>query len=180
MARDTSHDVVFASAFEAMDKMIGDDPAFRAEYATVTGVDLEKVKSPFPRTTWEKGLPLAAKKLFPDLSRDEALRALGRRTVDRYKEGVIGLALFAVLRVIGPMRALARTQRNFRTSNNYTECTLTERGPREVVLWLNEVDFAPYTVGVIEAGTELTGAKNVRVSIVGVENEGTNFLVTWE
>ena len=67
MARDTSHDVVFASAFEAMDKMIGDDPAFRAEYATVTGVDLEKVKSPFPRTTWEKGLPLAAKKLFPDI-----------------------------------------------------------------------------------------------------------------
>ncbi|MBL8916316.1 MAG: DUF2378 family protein [Archangium sp.] len=179
-ARDTSQDAVFASAFEAMDKLIGSDASFRAEFAAATGVNLARLESAYPRATWEKGLPIAARRLFPALPRDEALYALGQKTIDRYKEGVIGLALFALLRVIGPMRALARTRRNFRTANNYTECRLTVRGPKEVLMWMNELDFRAYTAGVVQAGTALTGAKNVKVEVQGVEGDGTNFLVTWE
>ncbi|MFT3706061.1 MAG: DUF2378 family protein [Archangium sp.] len=175
-----ANDVVFASAFEAMDKMIGSDAAFRAEFAAATGVNLGKLETAYPRTTWEKGLPIAARRLFPTMSRDEALYALGQKTIDRFKEGVIGLALFAVLRLIGPMRALARTRRNFRTANNYTECKLTVRGPKEVLMWMNEIEFAIYTAGVVQAGTALTGAKNVKCVVQGGDGEGTNFLVTWD
>jgi uncharacterized protein (TIGR02265 family) len=173
-------DVVFSSAFEAMDKLIGSDAGFRAEFAAATGVNLARLEAAYPRATWEKGLPIAARRLFPSMTRDEALYALGQKTIDRYKEGVIGLALFAVLRVIGPMRALARTRRNFRTANNYTECRLTERGPREVLMWMNEIEFAAYTAGVVQAGTALTGAKNVKCAVQGTEGDGTNFLVTWD
>lgn len=171
--------VVFASAVEAMGKILAVSPA-TYETATKLGFNFKKPETAYQRKTWEQLLPLASQGLFPKVSRAEALRSLGRLTVEHYGTGLVGSALFALLKLIGPMRAIHRTRRNFRTSNNYTECRITERSPREVLLWMNEIEFSDYTAGVLEAGIAAAGAKNVRVALQGVEGDGTNFLVTWD
>ena len=50
-----------------------------------------------------------------------------------YEKTLVGSALTAMLRVLGPKRTLERMTRNFRTANNYTEVTveaLAEKEPR--------------------------------------------------
>lgn len=171
--------VVFASAVEAMGKILAVSPS-TWEAAAKLGFNFKKPESAYPRKLWEKILPIASQGLFPNLSRTDALRSLGRLTIEHYGTGLVGSALFALLKLIGPMRAINRTRRNFRTSNNYTECRITEHGAKEVVMWMNEVEFNEYTAGVLEAGVTAAGAKNVRVVIQNVEGDGTNFLVTWD
>ncbi|MFO0597156.1 MAG: DUF2378 family protein [Myxococcaceae bacterium] len=172
--------VVFASAIEALARILEPHPEVRAKVAAA-GLDLVKQKAAIPRAQWDQAVLIAAKALHPGATTAEAQRQLGRLTIEHYGKGVIGSALFAMLKLIGPMRALGRTRRNFRTSNNYTECKLTERGPREVELWMNEnATVAEYTGGVVEAGVAAAGGKNARAVIQKSDAEGTTFVVTWD
>ena len=88
--------------------------------------------------------------------------------------------MFGVLKVIGPKKALARMERNFRSGNNYLRTRFTELGPREVELWFSHLHGQPgFSGGIIRAGGQLIGAKDLRVEVVRVEGDAGVFRVTW-
>ncbi|MBS2029532.1 MAG: DUF2378 family protein [Deltaproteobacteria bacterium] len=145
------------------------------------GLDLDKPFLPgYPFPTFVAAVRLTAQAAFPELPREQALYQLGRRLVDGYWETLVGKALLAVLKLIGPRRALLRTEKNFRSANNYTECRFKELGPSEFEMWLNEANGEPsYTAGIVSGGLEAAGARDAQVSVLAKQDDGTLFHVKW-
>ncbi len=147
------------------------------------GVDLTRPLLPaYPLQTWSDTLEIVALELEPHDSRLEALRKLGRLAVKGYRQTLIGKAAEQLARIIGPKRTLARLTQNFRTSDNYTETTLTELSPGRFELWMNDVFGKPsYMAGVIEEILEVAGAKEFAVvpGTVGPSGPCT-FQISWK
>ncbi|MBL8912432.1 MAG: DUF2378 family protein [Archangium sp.] len=84
------------------------------------GLDPTKKTLPaYPAQTSRDAVLLCAKALNPQLSEDDALFALGRRFVERYGESIMGSALAAAARMLGPKRMLNRVAVQFGNANNY-------------------------------------------------------------
>jgi uncharacterized protein (TIGR02265 family) len=91
------------------------------------GLDLDRPLLPaYPVRTWEAALVLAGRTLFPQVTPAEARFELGRLMIAHYDDTVLGKAVVAMGRLIGPRRTLERMTRNIRTSNNYVQSTLEE------------------------------------------------------
>ena len=151
------------------------------ESVRAAGLDLDKPLLPgYPFTTFVAVMRLTAQAAFPELPREQALYQLGRKLVDGYWETLVGKALLAVLKLIGPRRALLRTEKNFRSANNYTECRFTELGPAEFEMWMNEGEGEPsYTAGIVAAGLDAAGAHQAQVTMLAKKDGGTVFHVKW-
>lgn len=145
------------------------------------GLDLDRKLLPgYPQEVWTRLLRLAARSVHPDLSEEDGLALLGERLIDGYQETVVGRALFGALRLLGPQRVLERTQKNFRTGNNYTEVRTTLLRAGEMELWMNELDLARhFTRGTVLAGLRASGARNPGVNVLRFDREGTTYRVTW-
>lgn len=135
----------------------------------------------YPVEKWLSLMKAAAEVRSPDLSFAESIHALGRAFVDGYGETMIGKAMLAVLRVMGPNWALARLRRNLSTGSNFFESTAEERGPREVAVWLNRVTWPEWYFGILGRGLEYAGAKDVQVSLLSHDGagKGAKILVKW-
>ena len=147
------------------------------------GVDPRLPLAPaYPVEQWLQVMRAAAELRHPQLPLSEAMHRLGRTFVDGYGETMIGKAMLAVLRVMGPRWALDRFRRNLSTGSNFFETSVTERGPREVEVWLNRVTWPEWYFGLVQRGLEYAGAKNVETSLVAHEGpgKGATILVKWE
>jgi uncharacterized protein (TIGR02265 family) len=145
------------------------------------GLDLDhKLLPAYPFDTWVRCIGVAARELLPDKPDPEAWKRLGERMVEGYQETVMGGAMFALLKVLGPRRTLERAQKNFRSGNNYTEVKFTEVAPRVVDVWMNDTGLVSYfTQGMILAGMRLGGAPGVTVDILQTDERGTTYRVEW-
>lgn len=105
--------------------------------------------------------------------------SLGRAMFDSFGHTLLGKALLMV-RVLGPNRELQRMTRNLRTSNNYSDTKLTQKGPTAWELWINLVAFPHYYRGLVECGLQHSGAKNVQVEILShTPNGAAVLLIAW-
>lgn len=155
-------------------------PELEARLKDEAKVDLRDLEPAYPIERWLQALHLAAQTLYPELPRPEALEKLGEELVHGFFQTLVGRALHGVLTLIGPRRALARTERNLRSGNNYTECTLVELGPAHFELQLNEgTDLRHVTTGLVREGLVQAGAKDVRVSLLRASPEGAKWDVRW-
>lgn len=147
------------------------------------GVDLDKRLLPaYPRDTWARCIELCAPFGFPNERREVAWGRLGERMIDGYQETMIGRAMFSTLRLVGPRRMLQRAQKTFRSGNNYTEARLTELGPTQMDIWLNEVDevLRHFTQGLLLAGMRAGGALEPRVERVHADSLGMTLRASWK
>ncbi len=146
------------------------------------GVDLEKPLEPgYPHTTWTKCVQLTAQELFPGVPEDEALQRVGATLTRGYFDTLVGGALAAMLRVLGPARALKRMDRSLRSGNNYSESRVTELGPGKFTMWTNEAGPLRYNMmGVVRQGAEIAGAKNLQVRITHFDDDSTTFDLSWD
>lgn len=146
------------------------------------GVDLSRKFDPgYPFPRWEKCLVVVSEELFPSLPPDEALEEVGVLLTHGYFQTLMGSALAALLRVIGPARALKRMDRSLRTGNKYTEASVKELGPTRFEFWSNESGLAQFNlVGVLRAGAEISGARNLRTQIVKRDDEGVTIQLEWD
>jgi uncharacterized protein (TIGR02265 family) len=175
--------VVFRQALEGLLKIVPEgrmDAALRHEMLRA-GVDLARpLQTAYPMSTWVRFSEVLAAALFPGASITAAHRQLGRRFVEGYFQTFIGKALLPMLKLIGPRRALLRTDRNFRSANNYTEAKFEEKNPSEFIMWINEVDTVPdYTAGIVESGVGAAGAVNPVVEVLSRHGDGCTFRVKW-
>lgn len=66
-------------------------------------------------------MDLGSSLLSPYAGAPERHFKLGRRMVDSCEDTMVARAVLAIIRIIGPKRALERMARNLRTTNNDTE-----------------------------------------------------------
>lgn len=137
------------------------------------GLDVERPLLPaYAVPVWRACLELQRRAVFPDDSLEEASRKQGVRYTDAYLERtLLGGALLAMLRVLGPRRAMERMTRNFRSGNNFSEATFTVTGPDTGTLWLNDIFSASphYIVGMLEQGLHRMGS---RLTLTPLKHEG--------
>lgn len=146
------------------------------------GVDPRAPLSPaYPVEVWLTLMKAAVEVNEPEAPFDEALERLGRKFVDGYGETMLGKAMLAVLRVMGPTWALSRLRRTLSTGSNFFESQLVERGAGEVELWINRVTWPAWYLGLVARGLERAGARNVQVSLLAHEgpSKPVTLLVKW-
>lgn len=146
------------------------------------GVNIHKPFNPaYTIETWQQTIELLARELYPTQSMGDAQKDLGRITLRGYGETLVGKALFAMLRIIGPVRAIERAARSYASTNNYTQVTLTRTGPNEYDFGINEKHTLPeYDMGVSEAMLEYLGVKDGRVTLVSKDAEGFTMHLSWK
>lgn len=179
----TDAPVVFGSSVEALARVVGPKltPALKARYAAL-GFDLGRPHPAYPYDAWVKALELTLSELYPGEPEERATFLLGRALFESYGTTMIGRALMQMLKVLGPRRALHRMARNLRTTNNYSDSRLTEQGERHAELWINKARFPEYFRGLLCAGLEFTGAREVQVTVKergALPDESVVFDVRW-
>lgn len=146
----------------------------------IEGLDLDAPLHPaYSFEKWCRFVALANEELHGGAI-EAGYQALGERVVDGFKDSLLGGAVFAVLKVIGPKRALHRLKQNFRAGNNYSEGTVSEVGPNHFEVWMNECgDIRHLTSGILLAGVRAAGAKDPRVAVKSFDDTGVTYSVTW-
>jgi uncharacterized protein (TIGR02265 family) len=81
--------------------------------------------------------------------------------------------------VLGPKRALARTTRNIRTANSYTEAELESLAPNHHRLRVNYVVHPGFYRGIIEGTCRYAGAKELHVTVAEFTNNSPIYDVKW-
>ena len=148
---------------------------------TQAGINLNKPLLPaYPAETWFRAQVIAAEELFSGDSINLAMRRLGEQFVEGFRETLMGRAVLALLKVIGPKAGLTRAARNFRSANNYTESRLTELTPTSFELWMNESGPNPYFyLGVITGGLRAAGVAEPIVEVGEFDGHACTYRVTW-
>jgi uncharacterized protein (TIGR02265 family) len=145
-------------------------------------LDLEKKLEPaISFAQWTRCLEITAQELAPHKSLEDGLEYVGLVLTRGYFDTLVGKALAGLLRIIGPMRGLKRMDRSLRSGNNFGEVKVTEKGPAHVEFWCNELGTARYhMLGLLKAGAEVCGAKNLRGSITRYDDQGVTFDLSWD
>ncbi|KFA90482.1 DUF2378 family protein [Archangium violaceum] len=145
------------------------------------GLDLDKKLLPaYPVEVWEQCLCLAARSLHPGKPEADAMRLLGERHIEGFSETMLGRALFGVLRLLNRKKRLARVRQNFRAGNNYQEVIITDVGPTEVDMWLNERGMLRHFKHGIVLGTgRCAGDLETTAVLRHFDDEGVTFRISW-
>ena len=173
--------LIFAQTFEGLLRSLGGNltPQLSAGLRQ-RGLDLSvSLRPAYPLRVWIEVLSFVARELHPGLAPDTAVAAVGRTFMDGYGETMVGRAMMAMMRLIGPRRTLERVTRQFRTGNNFSETKLSLVGATEYHLWVNEVQLAGWYVGILSRGLELAGGKEVKVELLQRDAGGGTFRVRW-
>lgn len=146
------------------------------------GLDLDRPLLPgYPARQFHKWVQIVATMLFPNLVPSEALRQIGQRATRGNEETVIGRAIVAALKLIGPKRTLQRLDRIFRNNNNYQNVAVSELTELSATVTIGQVFSIPtYYQGLLETGVQYTGALNPRVTLVSYENDIATIHMTWD
>jgi uncharacterized protein (TIGR02265 family) len=145
------------------------------------GLDVDKALRPgYPAADFHKWVEYIASAVYPDDKKDEAIRRIGHRAVSGLEEGLIGKALAAGLKLIGPRRALQRVERIFKNNNNYQVATLLELGERDARVRLSDVFGLPtYYQGLFESVVALIGARDTKVTLLASAGPGALLHIEW-
>jgi uncharacterized protein (TIGR02265 family) len=175
--------IVFAGTFEGFFRSLRDrlTPELKAKLRA-EGLDLDKKLAPgYPFEVWVRVVDVVAEGLYSGLSQAEAHWKLGEDFLRGFAETVIGRAMFGVLRLLGPMKAFARMERNWRSGSNYVETKFTALNPTCAEVWMTGVDGRPwFNAGIILEGGRQIGVKNLRVEIVRCVADEATYRVTWD
>lgn len=165
--------LVFLQTFEGLTRAYGSH--FDHELQTnfrLYGFDPERLLPAYPQQTFIEVLRLLARKLHPELEQNDAIRLTARGFMDGYDQTLVGKAMLAAIRIIGPRRTLERLTRQFRTGNNFSDTRLTQLGPTEFELWCNEVQLPGWYEGLVGRGLEIAGATDLTVHFVKRDDSG--------
>lgn len=176
--------LVWESAVEGLFiRGVGDrmTPALRDELRA-NGLDLNKRLPPgLPNAVWYACLNSAAKHLYPERARGEAMRALGHLTVEGIAHTFWGKAFAPAVHLLGPRRLLSRVPSQMRSTNNYATGVLTEVSPTELRLDVTDVGDVPEMLqGSLEQLASWAGAKGVQVTFAFDRPPTASYLIRWQ
>lgn len=144
------------------------------------GLDVAKMPPAIPARQMIPYMEIVASTAWPEQPRTEQLRLLGLCAIRGWQSGLLGSAASAMIRLIGPQRALTRLDRAFSTTNNYSRARTEFLGPKEALITVNDVQEMPtYWQGIFQAGVELLHLEGTVVIDHQMSPEAT-FRVTWK
>ncbi len=171
--------VVFGTSMEGIHRALTPPtPQEKAAFVKAGVVD-GRFASAYPLDQYMEILDACANSRFADAEPLERYTRVGRLFWAGYEKTLVGAALTALLRVLGPRRTLDRMTRNFRTANNYTECSVETLAPNHHFVRVNYVARPGFYLGIIESGCVRAGAKDLSVTFVESTNESPVFEVKW-
>lgn len=172
--------VVFAQSMEGLYRAL--TPHTQAEQAAFLRAGVkggDQFAAGYPIETWLELLDACASSRFAQLPELERYTAVGRLFFLGFEKTLMGSALLALLKVIGPRRMLERLTRNFRSANNFTVGTLTSLAPNHHRLHINFTARPGFYLGVIESGCQRAGAAGLSVAALETNAQGTTYEVKW-
>ncbi len=148
--------------------------------ASEAGVD-EKVSRPsYPFETLNAVIRVLAEELFPGRSIDDATFELGLLSLKTYGHTVMGSALFAIIRLLGPLRIVKRLPTTFRQFNNYADVKIEITSDKSWELDHNEVGLYPHMIrGNMQAAGELFGWHGLHVELLSYDGHRARYRVSW-
>jgi uncharacterized protein (TIGR02265 family) len=173
--------LVFQQSFEGLIRALGnqlDEPC--AQQLRELGIDPRgKLAVAYPLQVWVDSLKLASTVLAPDATLDDGAEVVGRRFLEGYGGTLMGSALLAGVRLLGPHRMLERMTRNLRTGTNYLEARLEQTGPTRYVITCRPVVIAGFYRGLFAAGLEMSGAKGASVVLMRSAGDSAVYDLSW-
>jgi uncharacterized protein (TIGR02265 family) len=162
--------------------LANDVPAPLRESLKGLGLDLSKKLMPaYPVPLWNQVLETTARAIYPELSLDAATQRLGERMIEGYRETLVGQAVLAMARLIGPRRTLLRSRQNWRSGNNYSEVSVTELAPNDFRLEFNEAGVSRWvSQGLLRAGLTFAGAKELVVDLERHTETSATYRLRWK
>ena len=173
--------LVFNQTFEAFIRALGSalTEDSKAGFKAI-GFDVDARLMPaYPFETWLKTMELGARLLSPNASREQQFYTLGYRIVGSYGETLLGRALVAMMRIIGPRRSLGRMTRNLRTANNFTEVTAEDQPHGGMRVSCSPVVSPEFFRGMFTAAVEASGGSQVEVEVISFEDSRASYSVRW-
>jgi uncharacterized protein (TIGR02265 family) len=84
------------------------------------------------------------------------------------------------MRLLGPRRFMLRMPQTLRSSDNYTEAELVEKGPSAFEMRMNSnVGLPGYPEALFESLLRISGAESVRAVLTHADAECSTYLITW-
>ncbi len=172
--------VVFAQSMEALYRALSPHtPLERAAFAKAQVISGDRFAAAYPVQLHVDILDACAQSRFSQLEEFERYAAIGRLYLLGFEKTLLGSALMAMLKVLGPRRALDRMTRNFRTANNFTEGTVQTFAPNHHWVHINYTVRPGFYFGLLESGCLRAGAKDLVVKVVETKNLATTYEIKW-
>jgi uncharacterized protein (TIGR02265 family) len=175
----TAEKVVFGQSMEGLYRALTPlTPQERAAFLKA-GVKGEKFDAAYPVQSHLDILDACAASRFAHLPELERYTEVGRLYVRGFEKTLIGSALMAMLKILGPRRTLERLTRNLRTANNFSEGKLTSLSPNHHQVHVNYTVRPGFYRGILESGCTHAGAKGLTVTVLETKDFATTYDVKW-
>lgn len=176
--------IVFAHTVEGLFvRALGGEvpPALRSQLREL-GLDLTRKLLPaYPVPMWNQVLETTLATLYPGEPLPQSARKLGERMMEGYRNTLVGQAVLALAKVVGPRRALLRSKQNWRSGNNYSEVQVEELAPNDFRLTFNERGVSRWvSQGLLAAGLTFAGAPEVGVELERFSEHDVVYRITWK
>jgi uncharacterized protein (TIGR02265 family) len=162
--------------------------AFRARISAecirqleLAGLEVDqKLKTKYPRQAMDAWIRILAADLYPSLSFDDACVRLGEDFLDGWAQTLAGRALTAVLRVLGPAKAIEKSAAGFRAGDNYTTVEIVALADNAFQLTFAEVGETPrFKCGILQAAARQAGAEQPRAELTEYDGHRAVYRISW-
>ena len=173
--------VVFAQSMEGLYRALTPHtPQERAAFLKAGVMKDEKFAAGYAIQSYIEVLDASAASRFAHLPEQQRYIEIGRLFFLGFQKTLIGAALMAMLKILGPRRTLERLTRNFRSANSFTEGKLETLAPNHHLVWINYTARPGFYLGLIESGVRHAGAKELTVVVRETTKElATTYEVKW-
>jgi uncharacterized protein (TIGR02265 family) len=172
--------VVFSQSMEGLYRALDPlTPQERAAFLAAGVKDSTKFAPAYPVDLHIAILDACAASRYAHLPELERYTEVGKLFFTGFQKTLIGSAMLAMLKVLGPRRTLERLSRNFRTANNFTEGTLVTLAPNHHRVTINFTKRPGFYLGLLHSGCLHAGAKDLKVTLVETKNFETTYDLTW-
>ncbi|MBL8956003.1 MAG: DUF2378 family protein [Myxococcaceae bacterium] len=144
------------------------------------GLDLDSKAVDVQQEVWVKMLAATVRDLWPNLSADEGYYRLGELIVQGYETTIMGKALFAMMKLLGPHRVLKRATSSLQNANTYSTAEVKPLGGNRYEVWTNECNGnANYLRAVLFSALSHAGAAGLQVKVLTYDGHAASFDISW-
>ncbi|MFO0598372.1 MAG: DUF2378 family protein [Myxococcaceae bacterium] len=174
--------VVFGQSMEGLYRALQPlTPQERAAFIKIGVIGEGKFSAAYPLAQYMDVQAASAASRFAHLpTENDRYVELGRVFIAGYEKTLLGSAMLAMLKIIGPRRALDRLTRSMRTANNFSSGTFESLAPNHHRITINYTIRPGFYQGLLEAALLRAGAKDLKIAVINTTAElVTTYEVTW-
>ncbi|MBL8958175.1 MAG: DUF2378 family protein [Myxococcaceae bacterium] len=154
-------------------------PQLYERMRTEAGYDDAVAKREYPQSAFDGVVKIIAAELFGN-DLDEGTFQLGLQVMMRYRDSVVGKAIFPIIRFFGPMRFLKRVPSFFRQVNNYAEVKVVVENKSTFTMEHNEVGSVPhYFRGVMHGSAAVVGLQQPKCELLAYDGHRGTYRISW-